>query len=160
MVDKNSNIVEQFYISFLRLNLGGSVRGGLGLIILVLKFGWKSNILSKKDRHRRKNVFPYRGVTGATCWVGQKVEGLFSTLFALLLGRIISSYFLCLYFLYIDSSKVGIYVFCYKKYIKCFEFLTVSIQDTLFFISTRLSVYAWFYIIILVGEKGPVFYPC
>ncbi len=49
MVDKNSNIVEQFYISFLRLNLGGSVRGGLGLIILVLKFGWKFNIFSKKD---------------------------------------------------------------------------------------------------------------
>ena len=46
---KNSNIVEQFYMSFLRLNLGELVIGGLGLFILVLKFGWKFNIFSKKD---------------------------------------------------------------------------------------------------------------
>ena len=49
MVDKNSNIVEQFYMSFLRLNLGELVVEGLGLFILVLKFGWKFNIFSKKD---------------------------------------------------------------------------------------------------------------
>ena len=123
--------------------------------------GGNSSFLVRGGNTRGKTNFHIRGVTEATCWVGQiKVEGSNSSLLALLLGGIISSYFLCLYFLYIDSSKVGIYVFCYKKYIKCFEFLTVSIQKTIFFISTRLSVYAWFYINILVGEKGPVFDPC
>ena len=48
MVDKNSNIVEQFYMSFLRLNLGELVVEGLGLFILVLKFGWKLVIFSKR----------------------------------------------------------------------------------------------------------------
>ena len=110
MVDKNSNIVEQFYISFLRLNLGGSVRGGRGTHYFGSQILGGNPIFSvRRIDTGGKTYFHIRGVTGATCWVGQKVEGLFSTLFALLLGGIISIYLLCLYYLY--SSKVGIYVF-------------------------------------------------
>ena len=58
MVDKNSNIVEQFYMSFLRLNLGELVVEGLGLFILVLKFGWKLVIFSKRGGNNRNNLFP------------------------------------------------------------------------------------------------------
>ena len=119
MVDKNSNIVEQFYISFLRLNLGELVVEGLGLFILVLKFGWKFNIFSKKDWHRRKNVFPYSGSNWSYLLGGAKIGGLFSTLFALLLGRIISNYIQCLYFLYLYCCKVGIYSLFVIKNIYC-----------------------------------------
>ena len=58
MVDKNSNIVEQFCMSFLRLNLGELVVEGLGLFILVLKFGWKLVIFSKRGGNNRNNLFP------------------------------------------------------------------------------------------------------
>ena len=61
MVDKNSNIVEQFYMSFLRLNLGELVVEGLGLFILVLKFGWKLVIFSKRGGYNRNNLFPNSG---------------------------------------------------------------------------------------------------
>ena len=55
---KTRKRLEQFCISFFRLNLGELVVEGLGLFILVLKFGWKLVIFSKRGGYNRNNLFP------------------------------------------------------------------------------------------------------
>ena len=99
LVDKNSNLDKQFYISFLRLNLGRSVRGGFGLIILVFKFGWKSVNFSKKDWHRRNNIFPYLGSDGRYLLGGAKSGGIIFIILCSFIDRIISLYIQLLYVL-------------------------------------------------------------
>ena len=139
MVDKNSNIVEQFYISFLRLNLGGSVRGGCGLTILIFKGGKNSLFLVRGVDTTGIIYFQIRGVTEATCWVGQNKSGGINFIFICSFTgwnhlKLFSVFILCIYIV----VKWEYTSFCYKKYIRCFEFLTVSIQKTIFFISFRL----------------------
>ena len=57
---KTRKRLKQFCMSFLRLNLGELVVEGLGLFILVLKFGWKLVIFSKRGGYNRNNLFPNR----------------------------------------------------------------------------------------------------
>ena len=60
MVDKNSKTVGAILHKLFRLNLGELVVEGLGLFILVLKFGWKLVIFSKRGGYNRNNLFPNR----------------------------------------------------------------------------------------------------
>ena len=113
---KTRKRLKQFCMSFLRLNLGELVVEGLGLFILVLKFGWKLVIFSKRGGYQRNNLFPYLWDDGRCLLSGAKVEGSFSSLFALLLDRIISLYIQCLCLLYFYCSIVGIYnIFFLRK---------------------------------------------
>ena len=127
LVDKNSNIDKQFCTSFLRLNLGRSVRGGFGLIILVFKFGWKSVIFSKRDWHRRNNIFPYLWSNWRYLLGGAKSGGIIFIIICSLIGRINSLYILYLYVLYFYCITLGIYICLFvEKIISCLLFLLQS----------------------------------
>ena len=55
---KTWKTVEAILHRLFRLNLGELVVEGLGLFILVLKFGWKLVIFSKRGGNNRNNLFP------------------------------------------------------------------------------------------------------